>query len=156
MKKVSRKELAESRFQRELYERKNHLAEVENAYKKANDELQLLQAEIIRVLKGESVFSKDMLSNMIKDGEAKCAELLINVQQVQEALQNEEQLQKEISSKMGEMLSWAELYSGADIETKKMILGCLIKRIEVFRDYRINVEFNIDLDQFLHGLDCSA
>lgn len=156
MKKVSRKELAESRFQRELYERKNHLAEVESAYKKANDELQLLQAEIIRVLKGESVFSKDMLSNMIKDGEAKCAELLINVQQAQEALQNEEQLQKEISSKMGEMLSWAELYSGADIETKKMILGCLIKRIEVFRDYRINVEFNIDLDQFLHGLDYSA
>lgn len=54
------------------------------------------------------------------------------------------------------MLSWAELYSGADNETKKMIISCLIKRIEVCRDYQLNVEFNFDMNQFLNGLDCSA
>lgn len=156
MKKVSRKELAATRFERELYERKTHLSTVESAYRKANEDLQLLKEEIIRALKGDSVFSKDVLANMIKTEEAKCAELLENVQQAEDALRDEEKLQKEINSKLGEMLSWAELYSGADNETKKMIISCLIKRIEVCRDYQLNVEFNFDMNQFLNGLDCSA
>lgn len=37
-----------------------------------------------------------------------------------------------------------------------MIVNCMIRRVEVFRDYKLNVEFNFDLNQFLHGLDISA
>ena len=53
------------------------------------------------------------------------------------------------------IIGWSELYDGASIETKKMIVSCLIKRIDVFRDYRVHIEFNIDFDQFQFGLDLS-
>ena len=36
------------------------------------------------------------------------------------------------------------------------LTACMIRRVEVFRDYKLNVEFNFDLNQFLHGLDISA
>ena len=52
------------------------------------------------------------------------------------------------------IIGWSELYDGASIEMKKMIVSCLIKRIDVYRDYRVHIDFNIDFDQFQFGLDC--
>jgi len=34
--------------------------------------------------------------------------------------------------------------------------NCLIKRIDVYRDYRLHIDFNIDLEQFGLGLDIIA
>ncbi len=42
------------------------------------------------------------------------------------------------------------------IEAKKMIVNCLIRRVEVYRDYRLHIDFNIDFEQFSAGLDISA
>jgi len=36
-----------------------------------------------------------------------------------------------------------------------MIVSCLIKRVEVGRDYKLNIDFNFDLRQFFYGLDFS-
>ena len=41
----------------------------------------------------------------------------------------------------------------ATIEAKKMIVSCLIKRVEVYRDYKLHIDFNIDFTQFCEGLD---
>ena len=42
------------------------------------------------------------------------------------------------------------------IEAKKMIVNCLIRCVEVYRDYRLHIDFNIDFEQFSAGLDISA
>ena len=34
-----------------------------------------------------------------------------------------------------------------------MIVSCLIKRIGVYRDYKLHLDFNIDFEQFSAGLD---
>lgn len=34
-----------------------------------------------------------------------------------------------------------------------MIVNCLIRRIEVYRDYKIHIDFNIDFEQFSGGMD---
>ena len=41
----------------------------------------------------------------------------------------------------------AEFYDDASFEKKKMIVNCLIKRVEVCRGYKLKVEFNIDFEQ---------
>lgn len=46
-----------------------------------------------------------------------------------------------------------ELYDEASFEKKKMIVSCLIKRVEVSRGYKLKVEFNIDFEQFMVGID---
>ena len=51
------------------------------------------------------------------------------------------------------LIGWSELYELAAIETKKMIVNALIRRIDVYRGYRVHIDFNIDFDQFRYGLD---
>ena len=37
-----------------------------------------------------------------------------------------------------------------------MIVSCLIRREEVYQDYRLHIDFNIDFEQFSAGLDISS
>ena len=53
----------------------------------------------------------------------------------------------------GDIISWAEMYDTASMEAKKMIVNCLIKRVDVYRDYKLHIDFNIDFEQFCGGLD---
>lgn len=39
---------------------------------------------------------------------------------------------------------------------KKMIVNCLIKRVEVYRDYKLHIDFNVDFEQFSMGMDIVA
>ena len=55
-----------------------------------------------------------------------------------------------------DIISWADMYDSASMEAKKMIVSCLIRRVEVYRDYRLHIDFNIDFEQFSAGLDISA
>ena len=48
---------------------------------------------------------------------------------------------------------WSELCDTASFEAKIMIVNCPISRVEVFRDYKLHIDFNIALDQFFLGLD---
>lgn len=48
------------------------------------------------------------------------------------------------------------MYGTASMEAKKMIVNCLIKRVEVYRDYKLHIDFNIDFEQFSAGLDIAA
>ena len=61
-----------------------------------------------------------------------------------------------LNAQYDDIISWAELYDTSSIETKKMIVNCLIKRIDVYRDYKLHIDFNIDFEQFSLGLDMEA
>ena len=45
--------------------------------------------------------------------------------------------------------SWVDEFETATMEQKKMIICQLIKEIRVFKDYNIEIEFNISYRQFL-------
>ena len=55
-----------------------------------------------------------------------------------------------------DIVSWADIYDTASMDAKKMIVGCLIKRVDVYRDYKLHIDFNIDFEQFSAGLDIVA
>ncbi len=42
------------------------------------------------------------------------------------------------------------------IEVKKMITNYIVKRVSVFRGYKLDIELNMNVRQFLNGLDCIA
>ncbi|MGN6711220.1 MAG: hypothetical protein ACTHKA_06300 [Anaerocolumna jejuensis] len=37
-----------------------------------------------------------------------------------------------------------------------MITNYIIKRVNVFKDYKLDIELNLNVQQFLNGLDCVA
>ena len=58
-----------------------------------------------------------------------------------------------LNAQYDDIISWAEMYDTASMEAKKMIVNCLIKRVDVYRDYKLHIDFNIDFAQFSLGLD---
>ena len=122
-------------------------------YNKALQKLNLLKAEVIKCLQGESTFSKDILSELITDTEKNCNELAKLLEKLETELKQSEDLQAELCRSYDEIISWADLYDSASIEAKKMIVNSMIKRIDVFRDYKLKIEFNFDIKQFFLGID---
>lgn len=156
MKGISKNDLIQARYAKELNLRKSHMATVKVELSKATETLNVLRAEIVRSIQGESAFSQDTLAGLIRDSEAKCSELRNQYEEAEAAVLSEEQLLNQLTDQYEELISWADLYDHATFEAKKMIVNCMIRRVEVFRDYKLNVEFNFDLNQFLNGLDISA
>ncbi len=67
-----------------------------------------------------------------------------------------ENLLRQLTDNYDELISWADLYEEATLEKKKMVVNALINRIEVFRDYKVKIDFNFDFEQFTQGLDIAA
>ena len=90
---------------------------------------------------------------MIPESTAKCAKLQKQFEDAQAAYDEWQSLLRSLENQYNDVISWAELYDTADLETKKIIVNCLIRRIEVYRGYKLHVDFNIDFTQFDLGLD---
>ncbi len=52
-----------------------------------------------------------------------------------------------------DIISWSEMYDTASFEAKKMIVNGLIGRVEVYRDDKPHIDFNIDFMQFSMEMD---
>ena len=60
---------------------------------------------------------------------------------------------KDLNEQYDEIISWSSLYDSASIEAKKMIVNSMIKRVDVYRDYELNVELNMNIRQFFLGME---
>ena len=68
-------------------------------------------------------------------------------------LENENSRVAEMQAEFDRIATWSEIFDSSDIATKKMICGYIIKRVTVYRDYKLDVEFNITVKQFLNSID---
>lgn len=153
MKGIPKSKIVSARYKKEVTDKKRRLDDTEKEYNKALQKLNLLKAGVIKCLQGESTFSKDILSELITNTEKNCNELAKLLEKLETELKQSEDLQAELCRSYDEIISWADLYDGASIEAKKMIVNSMIKRIDVFRDYKLKIEFNFDIKQFFLGID---
>ncbi|MBQ8503892.1 MAG: recombinase family protein, partial [Clostridia bacterium] len=98
----------------------------------------------------------DTLSGLIAESETECDRLLSLCRDAEKEVNESENLLKELSDTYDELITWAELYDDASFEKKKMIVNCLINRVEVCRGYKLKIDFNFDFAQFLNGIDKAA
>lgn len=153
MKSIPKEEIVNARYREKMEERKGLLRTVRAEYTKAAAELDTLKAEVIKALREESAFSKDLLSSMIAETETKCLELQRQFEEAQAAYDEGQVVMAALNAQYDDIISWADMYDTASMEAKKMIINCLIKRVEVYRDYKLYIDFNIDFDQFSLGMD---
>lgn len=83
----------------------------------------------------------------------KCPELQKQFEAAQASYDEGKAVLASLNAQYDDIISWADMYDTASMEAKKMIVGCLIKRVEVYRDYKLHIDFNIDFEQFSMGLD---
>ena len=145
-----------AKYANELELRKARLIMLNADYGKASDNLTLLKAEVVKSIRGESSFSTEMLSDLIREAESECARLEEQCDDARRDVKDTENLLRQLSDHFDELISWAELYDSASLEKKKMVVNALINRIEVSRDYKVKIDFNFDFEQFTNGLDHAA
>ncbi len=151
---VNKSEIVSQSYRERMAERKALLDSAKREHAKAADELATLRAEVVKSIRGESSFTTETLGSLLKEAEDRCAALEHQLKSAQAAYDEGQALMASLNRQYDAIIGWSELYDGASIETKKMIVNCLIKRIDVYRDYRVHIDFNIDFDQFQFGLDC--
>lgn len=118
---------------------------------KAEKDLLALKTEILAVIKGESAFPKDTLAEMIAAQEKKHTELDTLCEEASAELERNAELMANVSRLYDELISYADLYDSANFEAKKMIVNQLIRRVDVYRGYQINISFNFDLTPYIEG-----
>jgi len=153
MKAIPKSDIVNIRYREKMEERKSLLHSVRAEYAKAAADLETLKGEVIKTIRGESTFSKELLSSLIAEAEAKCQELQENMETAQAAYDEGKTVLASLNAQYDDIISWAEMYDTASMEAKKMIVNCLIKRVDVYRDYKLHIDFNIDFEQFCGGLD---
>lgn len=156
MKAIPKSEIVNIRYREKMEERKALLKSTKSDYAKAAAELDTLRGEVIKALRGESAFSQELLSSLIADGEKKCLTIQHTMEVAQAAYDEGQAMLDTLNAQYDDIISWADMYDSASMESKKMIVSCLIRRVEVYWDYRLHIDFNIDFEQFSAGLDISA
>ena len=153
MRAISKAEMIRVRYANELELRKARLLVLNADHAKALDNLNVLKSEVVKAIKGESAFSADTLSGLIAEAEAECERLGKLCLNAEQDVNNSEQILHDVSATYDTLITWAELYETASFEKKKMIVNCLINRVDIYRGYKLHIDFNFDYQQFLEGLD---
>ena len=156
MRAIPKSEIVGVRYQEKMKERKALLQAVRADYNKASADLAMLKAEVVKSLRGESSFSQELLSSLIADSETNCLKVKEQLDAAQAAYEEGQEIMAALNAQYDDIISWADMYDTASMEAKKMIVNCLIKRIEVYRDYKLHIDFNIDFEQFSLGIDLDA
>lgn len=153
MKALPKSEIVNASYQAKMEERKTLLQTTRADYNKAAADLESLRGEVIKAIHGESSFSKELLGSLIAESETTCTKLQAQLDKAQTDYNEGKIVLSALNAQYEDIISWADMYDTASMDAKRMIVNCLIKRVDVYRDYKIHVEFAIGLEQFNCGLD---
>ena len=151
MRGIPKEQIVTKRYEKENTERKNHLQDLQTQRNKAEKDLFALKTEVLACIKGESVLPRETLAEMITAQEEKLTELENLYEAASEELEKTAELMDKVSRLYDELISYADLYDSANFEAKKMIVNQLIRRVDVYRGYQINISFNFDLTPYIEG-----
>ena len=94
-----------------------------------------------------------MLAGLVEESEARVQSLKERCDEAQREVESSENLIKDLNEQYDEIISWSSLYDSATIEAKKMIVNSMVKRVDVYRNYELNVELNMNIRQFFLGME---
>lgn len=130
----------------ELAKARHHLATMQLAEKQR--ELVDYQNEGIKVIRGQSKFDMEFLNELVSKAKAEVTELEAAVDAAKEELDihlaNDDIERKEYEK----IKTWADLYDNCNFAAKKMIISQFIKSVYVYRDYTLEIEFNVSFEEF--------
>ena len=132
---------------------KHQLAAARRDFAKATKEYEAVKAKLYDVIRGKSRLPESVLTEMADEAKEKMMSASEKVSELSREAEQNSGRAEEIRKDYQRILKWSELFDDSDIATKKMVAGYLIKRIDVYTDYRLHIEFNINFAQFELGLD---
>lgn len=153
VKRLDKRDVLNICYQNDYAEKTAILKKMRQDYVTAEKNYQVLTAEIVNALAGQSAFSPEVLNTTIEEQTKKCAQLKAAIVKMESELDAGQNRTVEIAKQYDSLLDWATAYDTASMSAKKVIAAHMIERVDVSRGYRLNIKLNISVEQFLSGLD---
>ena len=112
-----------------------------------------MESEIAKTLTGESAFTPEQLSRTIASVEAQITEQNEKLDTLNVEMTDKKCSMEKIKPLYDRFKSWSEEFGDCTNEQKKMIISQIIDRIEIGRDYKINLVLNMTYQQFCENWD---
>ena len=150
---VSSDMIVGSAFQKQMALVRSELQKTKSENTKANKEYESLKAEVLKAIQGKSALPQDVLSEMLEEVRQKVLTTSERITALTAELEDENSKIDEMKAEFNRIVSWSKIFDESPMEVKKMICGYIIKKIFVQRDNKVRIEFNINVEQFLNGID---
>ena len=148
IKDAPEEDAVQKRINKELSENKAKQTKLNLELKKNGKQLEKLQDEIGLTLTGDSVYTSEQLSNAIKTVENRIVALKFQIEEYQNEVKEKKASLARIRPMFDQFVGWAKEFDNCTLEQKKMIISMLVRRIELCKDYEVNIELNMDYKQF--------
>ena len=125
------------------------LARAEATLKKAQSEMTALEEEAVKALTGESKMDVTFINNLIPKRRANLEKAMAEVESIRTEIENEAKTDAMHKRELQMILTWAETFETAPLDTKRAIISAMIERITVHNDYTIDIQFRMSMNQFL-------
>ena len=130
----------------ELARARCNMAEMQLSEKRR--ELEDYRNETIKVIRGESRLNVDLLNELIDKAQADVEALSQAAEAARQELERRTADMKTEQQEYDKLKTWADLYDNCSFAAKKEIVSQFIKSVRVYRDYTLEVEFNVSFEQF--------
>lgn len=107
-----------------------------------------LEEETVKALTGESTMDRVFLQSLIPKRRAILEKAQVEVERIRSEINDEENARKAQQRAFREILSWADAFDTAKLETKHMIIATLIDKITVQSDYSLDIHFRVTIEQY--------
>lgn len=116
-------------------------------FQKKAQEAADLRAETIKAIRGESAFDSALLNSLIAEAQAAADATKAVLDAAQSELTEQLETTRALQKEYDRILTWADLYDQCTFEAKKMIAAQLIRSVRVYRDYKMEIDFNISFEE---------
>lgn len=130
----------------ELAQARCNMAEMQLSEKRR--ELEDYQKEIIKVIRGESRLNADLLNELIDNAQTDVEALSQTAEAARQELESRTADMETEQQEYDKLKTWADLYDNCNFAAKKVIVSQFIKSVRIYRDYTLEVEFNVSFEQF--------
>lgn len=106
------------------------------------------KAETLKVIRGQSSLSVELLNALVKETETMIALAQTRIDAAQAEYESLLASAENLRQEYDRLLTWADLFDTCSFEAKKMIVAQFVKAVRVSRDYNIEIDFNVSFEEF--------
>jgi hypothetical protein len=136
------------RYANKIGEYQSQLAAAKSTLQARTTEVLEYEAEVIKIIRGESKLNPDLLNKLYEDTKTKVAESEQVIERLTAQIQDGERMKDSLTQQFDDMKTWADIYDECDMASKKMILAKIMKAVKVKRDYEIEIDFTMNFEKF--------
>lgn len=138
---------------RHMTELRTEIKRVKAENSKVNTEYESLKTEVVKAVQGKSKMPVDVLSELVNESRDRVLASSERLATLMAELERGNEKAVEMKNELSRIRTWSEIFDDSNMEVKKMITSYIIKRVNVFKDYKLEIELNLNIQQFLNGFD---